>query len=51
MTDIMRALTNSYVVHFNKNIKGAVRFFSGKYKAILIEGGVLSTASYPLYSP
>ena len=38
MTDIMRALTNSYVVYFNKKYKRSGPLFSGKYKAILIEG-------------
>ncbi|MEK7559171.1 MAG: transposase [Patescibacteria group bacterium] len=38
ITDIMRALSNSYVIYFNKKYKRTGPLFTGKYKAVLIEG-------------
>jgi len=36
--DIMRALSNSYVIYFNKKYERTGPLFSGKYKAVLVEG-------------
>src|SRR3989344_6705439 len=36
--DIMRALSNSYVIYFNKKYERTGPLFSGKYKAVIVEG-------------
>lgn len=38
ITDIMRALSNSYVIYFNKKYKRTGPLFTGRYKAVLVEG-------------
>lgn len=38
ITDFMRALSNSYVIYFNSKYNRTGPLFTGKYKAVLVEG-------------